>query len=126
MSTHDGLKKIPREGFLKIPEKKGTSLASEQRVVLIRKGNELFNQGEIEKAKRIFLTAGYGDGLSRIGDFYNEKNEPLEALRMYWIAPSPRKIEILMEKFSEVVKTWLAEEKGKSKNETGTNGHNES
>ncbi len=111
------LKGIPGEGFLKIklPEHKG--LSSSQRIALVRKGNEFFNAGRIEEAKKIFITTRYGDGLSRIGDYYWEKHDPLEALRMYWIAPSPKKREQLVEKAAEVVRSWIGE--GIGKNERG-------
>ena len=110
------LKGIPKEGFLKINLTEQASLTSTQRVALIRKGNELLNAGKIEAAKKIFITTRYGDGLTRIGDYYSKKQNHLEALRMYWIAPAPRKREQLVEKLAGVVKTWISDE-GKHKNE---------
>jgi hypothetical protein len=69
-----------------------------QKAALNRKGNQLFNDGKIEEARRIFMTTGYSDGLSRVGDYYSENNRPLEALRMYWIAPDKKKSQPLIEK----------------------------
>lgn len=118
MGIEESLKHIPREGLLKISRSKA-SIDATQRVALIRKGNELFNAGRIDQAKRIFITTGYGDGLTRIGDYYYNEDEPLEALRMYWLAPSPRKIENMMERIAAVVQKWLGED-GTGKNEEKT------
>ena len=108
------LKGIPEEGFLKIKLSDRADLSSTQRVALVRKGNELFNAGRIEEAKKIFITTRYGDGLTRIGDYYWEKHDPLEALRMYWIAPAPKKREQLVERTAEVVRSWIGEGIGKN------------
>jgi len=68
------------------------------KAALNRKGNQKFNEGDIEGARRIFMTTGYSDGLSRVGDYYNSKNRPLEALRMFWMAHDKKKSEPLIEK----------------------------
>ena len=72
------------------------SMDSAQKAALNRKGNVLFNSGDIEGARRIFMATGYSDGLSRVGDYYKSKNRPVEALRMYWIAPDHTKAESLV------------------------------
>ena len=116
MSVEESLKHIPKEGLLKITRSRQSSIEGSQRAALIRKGNELFNAGDIDQAKRIFIATGYGDGLTRIGDYHYSKEAPLEALRMYWLAPSPKKIEHMMERITAIVQKWLSEE-GKGKNE---------
>ncbi|MBN1686253.1 MAG: hypothetical protein JW852_06335 [Spirochaetales bacterium] len=114
------LEGMPREGFLKISLPEQARLSANDRVALIRKGNEFFNAGRIEDAKKIFITTRYGDGLARIGDYYVGKQDPLEALRMYWIAPAPQKRERLVEKAAGVVRTWMMEGLGKNgENTTG-------
>ena len=115
------LKGIPKEGFLKISLKNQACLESAQRAALIRRGNEFLNEGKIAEAKKIFLTTRYGDGLTRIGDYYKEKQNPLEALRMYWIAHAPRKRDQLVEMFAGVIKTWINEE-GLMSNERNATG----
>lgn len=105
---------IPEEGFLKIKLSDQATISSNQRVALIRKGNELFNAGRLEEAKKIFITTRYGDGITRMGDYYMEMKDPLEALRMYWIAPAPKKREQLLEKTAEVVRSWIGEGIGKN------------
>ena len=82
---------------------------SSQKTALNRKGNVLFNSGDIEGARRIFMTTGYSDGLSRVGDYYMSKNRPVEALRMYWIAPDRNKSEPLVMKLSEIMRDLINE-----------------
>jgi len=97
------------EAFLKVSRDKVPELTAPQKVALIRKGNELFNGGKIEEAKRIFLTVGYTDGLIRLGDHYYKTNQPLEAFRMYWLAPDSRKKEMMAEKMASIIRKWLRE-----------------
>ncbi|MDR2160457.1 MAG: hypothetical protein LBP23_10370 [Treponema sp.] len=80
------------------------------KAALNRKGNNLFNSGDIEGARRIFITTGYSDGLSRIGDYYRAAGRSLEALKMYWMAPDRAKSEPLIEHLSIIVKNLLHEE----------------
>ncbi len=55
-----------------------------ERVALIRKGNMLFNEGDIEKASVIFIKTRYMDGLTRVADYYFfDKRQPLTALKYY-------------------------------------------
>lgn len=95
-------------GFLKVGHPPGT-LPRDQRAALIRKGNELFNRREYALAKRIFMTAGYSDGLIRMGDIYMKQQEPLEALRMYWLAGDRYHIDLLAERMARVVRRWIQE-----------------
>ena len=68
------------------------------KAALNRKGNTLFNGGDIEGARRIFVTTGYSDGLSRVGDYYKSKGRLLDALQMYYSAHDQKKItEVSME-----------------------------
>ena len=78
-----------------------------QKAALNRKGNILYNAGDIEGARRIFLTTGYSDGLVRIGDFYNSKGRPLDALRMYWIAPDHKKAQPIIMQLSAVIQNLI-------------------
>lgn len=96
-------------GFIKTARDATVRLSAQQRIVLIRKGNELFNAGRIDQAKRIFITAHYTDGIIRVGDYYMDQKEPLEAFRMYWLAPERRKSEYLIERMAAVVRSWLKE-----------------
>jgi hypothetical protein len=103
MKKEDALKRIPAEGFIKLGSSQQKNLDPSRRAALIRKGNELFNNGNIQTSKRIFLTTGYSDGIERIGDI-------LEALRMYWIAPAPVKKQQLIEQCAAVLQHWINQE----------------
>ena len=80
---------------------------SAQKAALNRKGNMLFNSGEIEKASRIFLTTGYSDGLSRVGDYYKSQNRFIEALRMYWVAPDRSKFEPMIMQLAGIMQNII-------------------
>ena len=105
MSAEDALKRIPRGDFLRVTGDQ--NLPQDKKAALIRKGNELFNEGNIDLARRIFLTTRYTDGLIRLGDYYYKKNQPLEALRMYYAAPYRKKTEPLLEKMARILQEWL-------------------
>lgn len=60
------------------------ALTDSQKSQLIRRGNELFNQGRFFEAGRVYTTVGYKTGLIRLGDlFYFEKEMPLVAYGFY-------------------------------------------
>ena len=109
MKRREILDAMPREGFIKIPESGAGSLSPERKVKLLRKGNQLFNEGDIETAGKIFVTIGYSDGMIRVGDYYYNHNRHLEALRMYKAAPAPQKVEFLISKMAQVVRSWISE-----------------
>ncbi len=94
-------------GFIKVTEKPIGTLSSEQKVSLNRKGNVLFNQGKIEEALRIFITTGYSDGLTRVGDWYKDKNKELTALKYYVLAHNKKKSEEIYEKLSKLLATFV-------------------
>jgi hypothetical protein len=97
-----------QNGFIKstVP----ASVDGAQRAALNRKGNVLFNSGDIEAARRIFLTTGYSDGISRVGDFYKSQGRLIDALRMYWIAPDHTKCEPIIMQLSGMLQNLIHEE----------------
>ncbi|MCL2276350.1 MAG: hypothetical protein FWC21_00485 [Treponema sp.] len=90
-----------KNAFIRITS--SSAVEGSQKAALNRKGNQKFNEGDIEGARRIFLTTGYSDGLSRVGDYYKSKERPLEALRMYWTAPDKNKSQVLIEKLAFLI-----------------------
>jgi hypothetical protein len=93
-------------------------LTPKERMLLIRKGNELFNQGNVEKASKIFVTTAYKDGLIRIGDYYYfDKKDPFKALHYYIEAKYEKRIREITERMAAVLKKWLSEEKKNPKSE---------
>ena len=99
--------KMPVKGFIKTVNPRVGTLSAEQRTALIRKGNALYNSGEFEKAKRIFLTTGYSDGIIRMGDRSLAEKDFYEALRLYKIAPAREKADALIEKMATALKQWI-------------------
>jgi hypothetical protein len=84
-----------------------------QKTALNRKGNVLYNSGDIEGARRIFLTTGYSDGIVRVGDYYKSQGRLLDALRMYWIAPDKKKSDPIIKNLSGLIKNLIHEEESK-------------
>ena len=59
-------------------------MKDEEKVALVRKGNEYFNNGNLEEAIKCFVKAGYRDGIMRVADFYYyDKKQPLIAFKFY-------------------------------------------
>ena len=80
-----------------------------QKAALNRKGNQMFNAGDIEGARRIFLTTKYSDGISRVGDHYKSQGKILDALRMYWIAPDRTKSEPIFAQLAAILQSNIHE-----------------
>jgi hypothetical protein len=97
------------KGLIKSTDLPVQNLSGEQKAALNRKGNAFFNEGDIESARRIFLTTGYSDGLSRIGDYYAKNNQDLDALKYYWLAHNRRKADPLIAKFALLVKSVITD-----------------
>jgi len=97
-----------KNAFIKVTEP--SPVEGSDKAALNRKANQKFNEGDIEGARRIFMTTGYSDGLSRTGDFYKSKDRPLEALRMYWMGHDKNKSQPLIEQLSFVLQSLIHEE----------------
>ncbi|MDR2864385.1 MAG: hypothetical protein LBV68_02105 [Spirochaetaceae bacterium] len=96
---------------------KGTSksnVESSQKAMLNRKGNLLFNSGDIEGSRRIFITTGYSDGLSRVGDYYRSKKRLVDALRMYYLAHDKQKSDEICMELALFIKGLLKEDNVKT------------
>ena len=95
------------DGFIKVTDNPVGGLTSEQKVILNRKANAMFNAGNIEDARRIYITTGYSDGLTRVGNYYMDKNEGLKALKAYYLAHNKRDAEPIYESIAQVISTLL-------------------
>jgi len=111
------VKKVPPGGFLKKTLAAPVDVTAEQRVALIRKGNEVFNRGDVALAEKIYRTTRYTAGLARVGDWYVRQNRPLEALDAYRAARCRGKADLLVERMARVVSGWLKEEGQPAMNE---------
>ncbi|NIZ46780.1 hypothetical protein PVA44_04155 [Entomospira nematocerorum] len=85
-------------------------LPTKERIMLIRKGNELWQNGDITSAERIFVTVGYQDGLIRLGDWYYQKKSYIEALNFYKRAQDSERTEKLAIRMAQVLSDWINEE----------------
>lgn len=102
-------KKNETQGFIKVTDKPVSSLTSEQKVILNRKANAMFNSGDIESARRIYTTTGYSDGLTRVGDVYNKRNESLKALKEYVLAHNKKKAEPICKEIASIISILIKE-----------------
>ena len=92
------------------------------RSALIRKGNELFNQKDIDGAYRCYLTASYFGGIEKIADYYNfEKKNIIKAMQLYKFilkedsnlggnVRAKQKLDKLSESVVKVLRKWLKED----------------
>jgi hypothetical protein len=101
------------EGLIKSSDLPTAGVDSDKKAHLNRKGNELFNQGDIEAARRIFQTTGYSDGLIRVGDRYFADRRPVDALKMYWLAKDEKRKERLVSLAALVIQNLVKEEDAK-------------
>ena len=98
--------KLDDKHFIKVTDS-AAPLSSEQKALLNRRGNQLFNEGFITEAQRIFITTGYSDGLPRVGDYYAAQQKTLDALRLYYLAKNKRKSEPIIDSLVRVVKLLI-------------------
>lgn len=92
------------------------------RSALVRKGNELFNQKDIEGAYRCYLTASYFGGIEKVADYYNfEKKNIIKAMQLYKFiikedsnlggnVRAKQKLDKLSESVVKVLRKWLKED----------------
>lgn len=104
-----GKQDVIPEGFIKVTDNPVAGLTSEQKAILNRKANIMFNNGNIEDARRIFITTGYSDGLTRVGDFYMDHNQNLKALKQYALAHNNRKAEPIYNDIAKIISSILKE-----------------
>jgi hypothetical protein len=102
--------RFPEDGLIKTADLPTPGVGSDKKAHLNRKGNELFNQGDVEAARRIFQTTGYSDGLIRVGDRYLADRKPVDALKMYWLAKDEKRKESLVSLAALVIQNLIKEE----------------
>ncbi len=87
-------------------------MTDKERVELIRKGNQLFNEGKIEEAGKIFLATNYKDGLVRVGDYYFfQEKKFYKAFFYYKKANYKKRLDDVYKKWAEVIHFLLEEDK---------------
>ena len=84
----------------------------EDRVKLIRRGNELFNQGDIVNSLKIFLATDYKDGIIRVADyFYFDKKDLIKGIKLYKKAGFQKRVDEFAEKAAQIIHLLLEEDK---------------
>lgn len=102
--------RFPADGLIKTADLPTQGVEPDRKVKLNRKGNELFNSGDVEAARRIFQTTGYSDGLIRVGEKYMAARRPIDALKMYRLARDDRRAETLISNAALIIQCLLREE----------------
>jgi hypothetical protein len=97
------------DGLIKTADLPTPGVEPDRKVKLNRRGNELFNEGDIEAARRIFQTTGYSDGLIRVGDRYMGDHKPIDALKMYRLARDEKRSEAVIATAALVIQNMLRE-----------------
>lgn len=97
----------PPEGFIKTTDHPVGTLTDSQKVALNRKGNMYFNQGDYLSARRLFITTGYSDGLTRLADVSMEQGNQLDALKLYTLAHNKRQADVLVEKLAAIISKMI-------------------
>lgn len=94
------------------------AIDSSTRVQLIRKGNEFFQNKDIESAKKIFIAVDYKDGLVRLGDYYLKSNDLYKSAEMYFMSENKSKINAFSKKCAAIIERYLNEDNKKSEENT--------
>lgn len=92
---------------------------------IIRKGNELFNKGDIILAYKCYSMANYYGGIEKIADyFFYTKQNPAKAIVLYKQIVSTsdnvrvkQKLEDTSMKIVDIIRTWNEEDDSKVKKE---------
>jgi hypothetical protein len=101
--------RFPSDRLIKTADLPTPGVEPDRKTKLNRKGNELFNGGDVESARRIFQTTGYSDGLIRVGDRYLSDSRPIDALKMYRLAHDEKRSERLISSAALVIQHLLNE-----------------
>jgi len=100
---------FPDDGLIKTVDEPNGELSSEQKAQLNRRGNAIFNKGDIETARRIFQTTGYSDGLMRVGESYLSAGQPVDALKMFKLSHDQTRSAKLVERAAQAIRKMLTE-----------------
>lgn len=93
-----------------------------ERVMLIRRGNELFNTKDYKNALKIYLAVEYKDGIGRIASIIeHEKKDKLSALKLYRQAGLHGNVDKIAYAMAQTVRFLIKEEKEKEALEKGEN-----
>jgi len=81
-----------------------------ERVLLIRKGNELYNRKKYDEAIKLYVKAEYRDGIMRVADYYYyDLKQPLSALKFYRLINRQDRIDEINARIMYAFSRMLAE-----------------
>ncbi len=103
------LKNFPEGGLIKTVDEPNKDLSPSEKAQLNRRGNAIYNSGDIETARRIFQTTGYSDGLIRVGETYLRLGKPVDALKMFKLSHDQARSDELIEKAALAIRKMLEE-----------------
>lgn len=87
---------------------------SSTRAQLIREANTAFNDGDIRKARELYLKTNYKDGLVRLGDhFMYDRKLPMLAFGYYKKAGMQSKVDEIFQRMIWALSTWIGRDKFK-------------
>lgn len=85
-------------------------LDPKERAGIIRKANELYNRGEMEKAAKLFWHTDYRDGLLRVGEYLLEKeHKPFQALPYFQKAQARERVSEILGRMLWALSTLMKE-----------------
>ena len=101
-------------------------MKDEEKVKLVRAGNEFFNNGNISEAIKYFVKAGYRDGIMRVADYYYyDKKQPLIAFKFYKMINRKDRIDEIFARMMFALGKWLRSKPEKEKTEEQTSSNEE-
>jgi hypothetical protein len=87
---------------------------SKLRAQLIRDGNTAFNDGDIRKARELYLKTDYKDGLVRMGDYFMyDRRLPMLAFGYYKKAGMQSKVDEIFQRMIYALSEWIGRDKFK-------------
>lgn len=93
-------------------------MKDEEKVKLVRAGNEHFNKGNISEAIRLFVKAGYRDGIMRVADYYYfDKKQPLIAFKFYKMINRKDRVDEIFARMMFALGKWLRSKPDREKTE---------
>ncbi|MGL5956366.1 MAG: hypothetical protein ACRC0X_07175 [Brevinema sp.] len=95
---------------------------SSDKVILMRRGNELFNNRDYKNALKIFLAVDYKDGIARIaGVLEHEKKDLIAALKLYKKAGLYNNADQIAYSMAQTVRFLIQEDKKREALQKGEN-----
>lgn len=97
-------------------------ISTSEKVILIRRGNELFNKKDYKNALKIYLAVDYKDGIARMaGILEHEKKDLIAALKLYKKAGMHGNVEKIAYDMAQTVRFLIKEDKELNAKQNGEN-----